>query len=419
MPAKAREDLENNPDFWADLASDTAKKVLMERYNCSSGYIVSRRKEARGPIDESRTREPGESDESVDNGDGTKVFTFIRHRPVTLDDARALVRSSGDNPDHYNFAIKVIAYGGDKSSNKISAWPKTGVALAETLSLTNLYAEARRAPKLVRPSPQRRATIVAIADWQIGKTGRRGGTPELLERLEQMRESVAGELSDRRPERVFLLDGGDGMEGFESGGNPMFTNDLSFPDQIDCYGTELYKTLEVAHRYAPVELGAVPSNHTAWRRAKQQLGRPSDDYGLLVHRQVRKEAEKAGLDAQWHFPDEWDESLCVDAMGTPIGLVHGNQFGPSGAIQWWEKQTFGAQAVTRADVMLTAHYHTFGAGVAGINQHTGRERHWLGLPTNDNGSDHYRLTAGRDSLPGTLIFDVTENGFDLSSLTIV
>ncbi|MDF2693697.1 MAG: hypothetical protein K0S65_2080, partial [Labilithrix sp.] len=201
--------------------------------------------------------------------------------------------------------------------------------------------------------------------------------------------------------------------------NPMFTNDLSFPDQLDCYGTELYKTLETCHAFAPVEVGAVPSNHTAWRRAKQHLGRPSDDFGLFVHRQVRKEAEKAGLNALWHFPDEWDESLAVDVMGTPIGLVHGNQFGPGGAIQWWEKQAFGAQAITRADVLLTAHYHSYGAGVAGINPASGRERHWIGLPTLDNGSDHYRLTAGRDSLPGTLIFDVTEQGFDLSSLTIV
>lgn len=418
MPASP---LRQNPEFLADIRSDMKKRDIMEKWECSSGLVVDLRHESGGPrmIKVPAGVMPGDTDEVTDNGDGTKQFNFIRHRPVTLEDARDLIRSTGDNPDAYNISIKTIAYGGDKSSNKISAWPKQGIALAETVPLTHLYAEARKAPALLRPAPQRRATVVAIADWQIGKTGRRGGTPELLDRLEAMREKVAGELAKRKPQRAFLLDGGDGMEGFESGGNPMFTNDLSFPDQIDCYGTELYKTLETIHRYAPVEAGAVPSNHTAWRRAKQQLGKPTDDYGLLVHRQVRKEAEKAGLDAQWHFPDEWDESICVDVMGTPVALVHGNQFGPGGAIQWWEKQAFGSQAVTHADVMLTAHYHTFGAGVAGINPHTGRERHWIGLPTLDNGSDHYRLTAGRDSLPGTLIFDVTEDGFDLSSLVIV
>jgi hypothetical protein len=106
-------------------------------------------------------------------------------------------------------------------------------------------------------------------------------------------------------------------------------------------------------------------------------------------------------------------------LGTSIGLVHGNQFGPGQAISWWEKQTFGGQAVSFADVLLSAHYHTFGAGVAGRNPHTGRQRYWLGAPTLDNGSDWFRQTAGRDSDPGLMIFDVTPDGFDLGSLTIL
>ena len=57
--------------------------------------------------------------------------------------------------------------------------------------------------------------------------------------------------------------------------------------------------------------------------------------------------------------------------------------------------------------------------MAGINPFSGRERMWLGAPTVDNGSDWYRGLRGRDSLPGTLVFDVTEDGFDLGSLTII
>ena len=69
--------------------------------------------------------------------------------------------------------------------------------------------------------------------------------------------------------------------------------------------------------------------------------------------------------------------------------------------------------------MVTAHYHSFGAGVAGQNPFTKRERMWLGAPTLDSGSDWYRNIKGRDSLPGTMIFDVTEDGFDLGSLKIL
>jgi hypothetical protein len=109
----------------------------------------------------------------------------------------------------------------------------------------------------------------------------------------------------------------------------------------------------------------------------------------------------------------------VKFFDTVVGMVHGNQFGPGGAMTWWEKQTFGAQAIASADVCVTGHYHTFGAGVAGRNPVTGMQRWWLGAPTLDNGSDWFRTTAGRDSDPGMLVFDITPDGFDMQSLTIL
>lgn len=412
--------LRSNPDFLADIASDMAKLDIMEKWECSSGLVVDLRKEAQVPLDAARSREPGESDEITDNGDGTKQFNFIRHRPVTLEDARELIRSTGDNPDAYNIAIKTIAYGGDKSSNKISAWPKSGVALAETYPLAHMYAEAAKVtPRVSAAGTPGRGTVVVTADWQIGKTGRRGGTPELLERLSDSRAKVEAELQNRRPERILHLDAGDGAEGFESGGNPMFTNDLSLPDQLDCYAAEQLKFIKMESQYAPIDAAIVSSNHMGWRHGKQNLGNPSDDWGIFVHKQVARVAQAAGIDAAWQFPDDYDESICVDFMGTPIGMVHGNQFGPGKAIDWWQGQAFGDQAITRADVLVTGHYHSWGSGVAGQNPFTKRERFWVGAPTLDSGSDWYRNVKGRDSLPGTLIFDVTENGFDLSSLTIV
>ncbi|MGO2188831.1 MAG: hypothetical protein ACTH4Y_11385 [Microbacterium gubbeenense] len=419
-----RSDLDSNPDFLADLSSEMSKKEIMSRWGCSSGFVVDRRKKL-GRVDDSRARGlPGESSESTENSDGTRQFTFIRHRPVTLEDARKLIRSSGDDPDRYHVSIKTIAYGGDKSSNKISAWPKSGMDAVKAYKLNELYKEVAHTKAGYHPEPHTssgsgRATVVVISDWQIGKHGRRGGTPELLQRLEDARRKVADELGLRNPERILILDGGDGIEGFESGGNPMFTNDLSLPDQLDCYATELFKFVSLADTFAHTEVGAVPSNHAAWRRGKQTLGKPSDDFGLYVHKQVRKVAEAANVRAEWHFPDEYDESLCVDFFGTPIGLVHGNQFGPGKAIDWWTQQAFGDQAVTRADVCISGHYHSFGAGVAGQNPFTKRERMWLGAPTLDSGSDWYRNIKGRDSLPATMIFDVTEDGFDLGSLKIL
>lgn len=288
----------------------------------------------------------------------------------------------------------------------------------DDLDLPALYAsvEGVEPPTLADSD---RATVVVWSDPQLGKTGSRGGTKELLRRSLLKRAELTRLLKQRRPSHCVLLDGGDGIEGFESGGSPMFLNDLSLSNQLDLYGTEMMEWIKALHEFAPVKVAGVPSNHAQWRNAKQTLGKPSDDLGLFMHRQVEKVARAADLAVEWHLPAEWDDSVAVDVYGTKIGLVHGNQFGPGQAIAWWEKQTFGAQAVATCDIMVTAHYHSFGAGVAGRNPATGRQRWWLGAPTLDNGSDWYRNVKGRDSDPGVLVFDVTKDGFDLGSLTIL
>jgi hypothetical protein len=272
-------------------------------------------------------------------------------------------------------------------------------------------------PPPAAPGP--RTTVVVWADPQIGKTGSRGGTVELLTRSAAKRAELAQLLRERAPARTVLLDAGDGIEGFESGGNPMFTNDLSLAAQMDVYGRELLEWIKTLHTVAPVTVAAVPSNHAAWRRGKQTLGKPSDDLGLFMHRQAQQLAEAHGMHTTWHLPNDYDESVAVDIDGTRVGLVHGNQFGPGQAVTWWEKQAFGGQAVADADILVTGHYHTFGAGVAAHNPATGKQRRWLGAPTLDNGSDWYRNTSGRDSKPGVLVFDITPDGFDLGSLTIL
>lgn len=428
--SKPRLDLETNPEFLADLLNDEmSRSAITEKWGCSDGFVSDRRKKARAGRSivspdwlnvNPEAQAPNETSDRYENADGTVTYKFIRHRPVTLEDARNLIRSSGDNPDAYRINIRAIGYGHDQSSNKIEAIQKVGMDLVETFPLDHLYAEAKKKIGARTPVPAlERATVVCVADMQLGKTGRRGGTPETLARLEHKRDQLAAALKARRPSRVLVADLGDGIEGFESGGNPMFTNDMSLPDQIDCYSTEMFKFIALASRFAPVDVTVVASNHSAWRKAKQQLGRPSDDFGIHVHKQVAKVAEAAGIDATFHYPEDYDESVRVDVMGVPLGFVHGNQFGPGQAISWWEKQAFGAQAVTHCDVLVSGHYHCFGSGAAGTNPSTGRERMWLGAPTLDNGSDWFRQTAGRDSEPGLLIFDVTPDGFDLGSLTIL
>lgn len=291
---------------------------------------------------------------------------------------------------------------------------------AEQIDLPALYATARRKPRERTKKPTAaRTTVPVIADIQAGKTGSRGGTPELIERLTETRVHVEAELKRRRPDSIFLPDVGDLIENFNSGGDPQFTNDLSLSQQMDLAATEIYEFVKLCARFAPVQVATVYSNHSAWRNGKQNLGRPGDDLGIFVHRQVEKVANAAGLDATWTFPPIHDEAHVVDVRTSRIGLVHGNQFAPGGAPLWWSKQQHGGQPVGSADILLSGHYHHLSILPTGRSSYTGRPKWWVQAPTLDNGSDWFRNKAGEDSDPGLLMFDVTDDGFDLQSLTVL
>ena len=319
---------------------------------------------------------------------------------------------------------------------KVSQWTKTHhdkedtysfffafeaiTAGEEAIDLPALYAEARRAPrKPIRATATGRVTIVALSDVQAGKVDHRGGTPELIDRLAGMRERLAAHLKARKPQATVLAEVGDLFEGFESGGNPMFTNDLSLSQQMDLAGTEVYRFVEVMQRHGRVDVVCIPSNHTQWRSGKQQLGRPGDDLGIFVHRQVEKLATVAGIDAHWTYPDMYNESVVIDVLGTGLGVVHGNQYNPSQAVTWWQKQQHGGMPTATADILLTGHYHHLTVLPSGRNPVTGRSKWWLQAPTTDNGSSWFRNIGAGDSDAGLLVFDITEDGFDLSSLTVL
>lgn len=293
--------------------------------------------------------------------------------------------------------------------------PKTA-----NLHLPTLYASASKKPRQqLKPASSGIVTVVVLSDVQAGKVGARGGTPELIDRLVEKRAKLSEWLSHRKPERTVLAEAGDLFEGFESGGNPDFTNDLSLAQQMDLAGTEIYEFVKIMHRHGHVDVLAVTSNHTAWRRGKQNLGRPSDDLGLFVHKQVEKVAEAAGLDVAWTFPAPYDESVMFDVAGTRLGMVHGNQFGAGKAIDWWSKQSHGGQPVGAADILISGHYHNLTIQPTGRNPYTGRTKWWVQAPTLDNGSDWFRNLKGEDSDPGLLVFDIDADGFNLQSLTVL
>lgn len=421
-------DVAKDPKFLADL-NDPALSIrqVANKWGKSFGFVQSRRKKVGvshvpGPAKPIPSKGDKVSEGST-NPDGSQSVMLTADTAWGFEDWCEWLRAKGQDPDTVTFSWGVTTNPQGGFWNKLNnVKPKPGLESAEKLYT---LPEARKAaaklsPGKVKPVKSNEAYVVVLADFQIGKTGRRGGTPELMNRVASVKAGVLEDLKrGPAPRRIALFDLGDMIEGFESGGNPMFTNDLSLADQLDLYATVLLEFITELEPIAPMDIAVVCSNHSAWRNGKQNLGRPSDDFGIFVHKQVQKMCEMAGLDVTFNYPDEYDESICIDVNGTPIGAVHGNQFGHGKAIDWWQGQAFGNQAVTHADVMVSGHYHSFGAGVAGINPHTGRERMWLGAPTLDSGSDWYRSTKGRDSEPGVMTFWVDEAGFNLGSLKLV
>lgn len=354
----------------------------------------------------------------VIRGDETETVTGPI-APVENDDE--LIRSFGYDPDQIevvgtiNQWRKQLPNGEWRVSYYFKHRPRTS-----TLDLPALYAAAEKnRPRKVAPKTLDSTPIVCVSDVQAGKTAHRGGTPELLIRLTEKRELLDALLKKKKPERLVLVEGGDLFENFESGGNPMFTNDLSLSQQMDVAGTEIFKFVELMAKYGHVDVMCVTSNHTAWRRGKQELGRPQDDLGIFVHKQVEKVAKAAKLDATWHYPADYDESVTLDVRGTILGLVHGNQYNVGGAPLWWSKQQHGGQPIGAADVLLGGHYHHLTVLPTGRNPYTGKSKYFLQMPTLDNGSDWFRLRSGDDSDPGLLYFEISDDGFDLQSLTVL
>jgi hypothetical protein len=268
-----------------------------------------------------------------------------------------------------------------------------------------------------------KALVVVWADIQVGKTGSRGGTPELIERVKAKRAALQTYMDENPASKAYFLSVGDEVESFENTGQQMFTNDLSFPDQLDLELTfELDMLTDLSARYADVTVAGCSSNHCRWRAGKNALGAPKDDYGIYIKKQLEKALSLSDRydGVKFVYPETWDETVAVDVNGTKIGIAHGHQVNNPNMIEsWWTKQSFGAQATAEADILLTGHFHTFRAQPMGRSLRTGKNRWWLQAPTLDNGSDWFRNLQGSDSDAGMLVFMVDENGLDLQSLTIL
>lgn len=269
--------------------------------------------------------------------------------------------------------------------------------------LTLLWSRAKT-PKPAKIEKQPCTIVVGWSDTQTGKTGHRGNSQDLIERVKAKQAALEAFIRKHKPEASVFLNVGDSIEGFENTGSQMFTNDLSVMEQVDLEATFQWETLKIlAKLTGDVTAAAVGSNHCQWRKGKDKLGNPLDDWGIHIQRQLARLSQETNQPIKFYEPQPYDESLAIPVYDEIIGLAHGHQANrPEQVINWWRGQSHGDQAVADATILNTGHFHHLRLTETG--RKNGRSRWWIQMPTLDNGSDWYRQRSGDDSDAGLVVY---------------
>ena len=282
----------------------------------------------------------------------------------------------------------------------------------EDVNLPLLYKEAKRtkAPKPPTKTNADNALVILWSDLQVGKVASRGGTKELLERVNATRERIIAQCKRDKPSKVILCDVGDLIEGFSNAADmhQLRTNDLSIQQQIDVSTTIIWDLLKsLAAVTNEIDYLTVGSNHCQWRVNKQKVGTGLDDWGIHVGRTLARLSQEVGLPVKFYEPAEWDESLVHDVFGDNfhrIGLFHGHQAArPDSVPGWIAKQQLGNQPISAATLYVSGHFHHLQVREIG-NTERNSSRYWVQAKTLDSGSDWYRTSGGSgDSDPGCVV----------------
>jgi hypothetical protein len=176
-----------------------------------------------------------------DGTEGTATTEGLASQP-NFDD---FLRERGYSPDEYEVVGNTVrtsqwqTYQGDW----LTSFRFTFRRKAISIDLPALMAEARRAkPVQSKATGDEKALVVCPADFQIGKTGSRGGTKDLIARVMRSFTRIEAMAKQGRYERIYVLDLGDLIESVSSKAsmNQLDGNDLSVPQQVDAGAALLF-----------------------------------------------------------------------------------------------------------------------------------------------------------------------------------
>ena len=403
-------------EFLADLADEAmSQRQIAGKWGIAQSTVNKYRQRLRNDFfDEPKAsitaiRKPAEKTTSEQSTDGSRSTEFIRDRPVTLEDARKWIRSSGDDPDDYELSVRSIAYGQGQSSNKMSAIPKRKKAeesqfpdISELLESLNDYHPPAR-----QKSSEGGAFVICPADMQAGKGDYGLDHNDLAGRVMLSWARAAEFCREYQPSEILIAELGDSVENFNSTSSQRGTNTLALTEQIRLARRLLLEGIKQLAPLAPkLTYAAVPSNHGSVRVSmKNAENHALDDFGIEIAEQIRDVVYNApALDnVVVAVPETPNESLCIDIAGTSVGMSHGHLANNAdGLSKFWQGQSHGRMPLGDADIALFGHFHSLRV------QQSGDARWLMVSPSSDNGSSWWTAKTGERSTAGMLSFTTAD-----------
>lgn len=258
--------------------------------------------------------------------------------------------------------------------------------------------------------------VVALADFQTGKTDVHGGTVNLYKRVRSVYAQMEAELPRYRT--IIAADLGDIIENFMNVGSQRQSNDLNLTDQLEAAISLIWEGLRVLHSKCDnLVYVAVPSNHCEVRTGVGNKNRASsvlsDDYGIHVQRQIRRMAEmRPDVYGNMSFvcPSDYDAACTVKPSADDKSVLffeHGHVGG--GASQAKMRQHVKNMQAGRiayahmANIFVHGHYHTPEMYLVG-------DKTWVvGVSSIDAGSSWFTNATG-ESAPSAVTSFVAKDG---------
>jgi hypothetical protein len=344
---------------------------------------------------------------------GTATTEGMPNQP-NFDD---FLRERGYSPDEYEVVGNTVrtsqwqTYHGEW----LTSYRFTFRKVTASVDLPALFAQAKKSrPIVTKKQTSDTALVICPADLQIGKTGSRGGTQELIERVMQSYVRLEQVAKEKKYEHIYILDMGDIIESVSNKAslNQLEGNDLSVPQQTDLAAALMFDLIKRMVKIAPVTYGSIASNHCQNRVNGQQVGKPGlDDWGIVILQQLRRLTTELGWEVNYLIPQPYDEGFAFQYGVNTVGVVHGHQVSrPEGIPKWWQSQTFDAKSWSGpCNLLISAHFHHL--KVTELTQaHELGSKYWVQCPTSDNGSDWYRNAGGGgDSSTGILCLELEKD----------